>query len=125
LGDALNRSLAAAPRRIPLRRGILDAVEIDAPRALERWLAKRRESFERIALRGTWLDRDDVSRLLRLSLPGIDELAALFEIARLARTGRYGLIVVDTAPTGHTLRMLTMPESLRGLARVFDGMQAQ
>ena len=125
LGDALNRSLAAAPRRIPLRPGILDAVEIDAPRALERWLAKRRESFERIALRGTWLDRDDVSRLLRLSLPGIDELAALFEIARLARTGRYGLIVVDTAPTGHTLRMLTMPESLRGLARVFDGMQAK
>ena len=104
---------------------MLDAVEIDAPRALERWLAKRRGSFERIALRGTWLDRDDVSRLLRLSLPGIDELAALFEIARLARSGRYDLIVVDTAPTGHTLRMLTMPESLRGLARVFDGMQSK
>jgi arsenite-transporting ATPase len=125
LGDALGRSLAAAPRRIPLRRGLLDAVEIDAPRALERWLSKRRETFERVALRGTWLDRDDVSRLLRLSLPGIDELAALFEIARLAKTGRYDLIVVDTAPTGHTLRMLTMPESLRGLARVFDQMQAK
>jgi arsenite-transporting ATPase len=125
LGDALSRSLAAAPRRIPLRRGLLDAVEIDAPRALERWLSKRRDAFERIALRGTWLDRDDVSRLLRLSLPGIDELAALFEIARLARTRRYDLIVVDTAPTGHTLRMLTMPESLRGLARVFDQMQAK
>jgi arsenite-transporting ATPase len=125
LGDALSRSLAAAPRRIPLRRGLLDAVEIDAPRALERWLSKRRDAFERIALRGTWLDRDDVSRLLRLSLPGIDELAALFAIARLARTGRYDLIVVDTAPTGHTLRMLTMPESLRGLARVFDQMQAK
>ena len=76
-------------------------------------------------MRGTWLDREDVSRLLRLSLPGIDELAALFEIARLARTGRYDLIVVDTAPTGHTLRMLAMPESLRGLARVFDEMQAK
>ncbi|MDP9323853.1 MAG: ArsA family ATPase, partial [Acidobacteriota bacterium] len=125
LGDALTRPLGAAPRRIPLRRGLLDAVEIDASRALERWLSKRREAFERIALRGTWLDRDDVSRLLRLSLPGIDELAALFEIARLARTGRYDLIVVDTAPTGHTLRMLAMPESLRGLARVFDQMQAR
>lgn len=125
LGDALSRPLGAAPRRIPLRRGLLDAVEIDASRALERWLSKRREAFERIALRGTWLDRDDVSRLLRLSLPGIDELAALFEIARLARTGRYDLIVVDTAPTGHTLRMLAMPESLRGLARVFDQMQAR
>ena len=49
LGDALRRPLAAAPRRIPLRRGLLDAVEIDASRALERWLSKRCEAFERIA----------------------------------------------------------------------------
>ena len=125
LGDVFRQRLGPAPRRIPLRRGRLDAVEIDAPRALDRWLAKRRDTFERIALRGTWLDRDDVSRLLRLSLPGIDELAALFEITRFARTGRYDLIVVDTAPTGHTLRMLTMPDSLRGIAVVFDRMQAK
>jgi arsenite/tail-anchored protein-transporting ATPase len=100
-------------------------VEIDAPRALERWLAARRESFERIVLHGTWLDREDVSRLLRLSLPGIDELAALLEIKRLAGDGRYDSVVVDTAPTGHTLRMLTMPESLCAMARVFDQMQAK
>ncbi len=92
---------------------------------MERWLAARRETLERIALRGTWLDQEDVSRLLRLSLPGIDELAALFEIARLARTGRYDLVVVDTAPTGHTLRMLNMPGTLREIARVFDAMQAK
>ena len=92
---------------------------------MERWLAVRRETLERIALRGTWLDQEDVSRLLRLSLPGIDELAALFEIARLARTGRYDLVVVDTAPTGHTLRMLNMPGTLREIARVFDAMQAK
>ncbi len=125
LADVFRQRLGPAPRRIPLRRGRLDAVEIDAPRALDLWLAKRRDAFERIALRGTWLDRDDVSRLLRLSLPGIDELAALFEITRFARTGRYDLIVVDTAPTGHTLRMLTMPDSLRGMAIVFDRMQAK
>ncbi len=85
----------------------------------------RRDGLERIALRGTWLDQDDVSRLLRLSLPGIDELAALFEIARLAGTGRYDLVVVDTAPTGHTLRMLNMPGTLREIAGVFDAMQAK
>jgi arsenite/tail-anchored protein-transporting ATPase len=125
LGDALKHPLSAAPRRIPLRRGVLHAAEIDAPRALERWLAKRRDSLERIALRGTWLDEDDVSRLLQLSLPGIDELASLFEIARAGRSGRYDLIVVDTAPTGHTLRMLAMPDSLRAVASVFDRMQAK
>jgi arsenite-transporting ATPase len=104
---------------------VLHAVEIDARRALDRWLSGRREALERIALRGTWLDDEDVSRLLRLSLPGIDELAALFEIARYAATGRYDLLVVDTAPTGHTLRMLTTPGTLRGIAHVFDSMQAK
>jgi len=125
LGDALARPLGPSPRKVPVPRGSLHAVEIDAPRALERWLAVRRGALERIALRGTWLDQEDVSRLLRLSLPGIDELAALFEIARLAGTGRYDRIVVDTAPTGHTLRMLNMPATLRALAGVFDAMQAK
>lgn len=125
LGDVFNRGLSRTPRRIPLSRGVLYGVEIDAAQALERWLGARRDAFERIALRGTWLDREDVSRLLRLSLPGVDELAALLEITRLAGAGRYDRIVVDTAPTGHTLRMLTMPESLRAIASVFDRMQAK
>jgi arsenite-transporting ATPase len=125
LGDAFAVRLSATPRRIPLPRGVLHGLEIDAARALGRWLAGRRAGFERIAVRGTWLDREDVSALLRLSLPGVDELAALLEMTRLAGAGRYDRIVVDTAPTGHTLRMLMMPESLRAIARVFDLMQAK
>lgn len=79
--------------------------------------------LESIAVAGTWLDRDDVARLLRLSLPGIDELAALLEISRLAGSRRFDLIVVDTAPTGHTLRMLAMPQTLFGVAVAFDRMR--
>jgi len=104
---------------------VLHAAEIDAPRVLRRWLGGRIAAFEQIALRGTWLDREDVTSLLQLSLPGIDELAGLLEIGRAGRSRRFDLIVVDTAPTGHTLRMLAMPEVLRGLARVFDAMQAK
>lgn len=125
LGDALVVRLGSAPRRVPLLRGSLHAVELDAARALERWLSQHRDALERIALRGTWLDREDVARLLRLSLPGIDEMAALFEIARFGRMRRFDVIVVDTAPTGHTLRMLAMPETLRTIAQVFDRMQAK
>ena len=120
LGDALKLPLGPAPRRIT---ATLDGVEIEAPRVLRRWIADRRGLLERIALQGTWLDREDVNRLLGLSLPGIDEVAALLELSRLARHGRYELIVVDTAPTGHTLRMLSMPETLFGIARVFDQMR--
>jgi arsenite/tail-anchored protein-transporting ATPase len=76
-----------------------------------------------IALRGTWLDAEDVGDLLGLTLPGIDELAGLLEVLRFGRSGRYDLIVVDTAPTGHTLRMLAMPDTLARLAEVFDAMQ--
>jgi arsenite/tail-anchored protein-transporting ATPase len=125
LGDAFARAVGPEPRKLPTRRGALHAVEIDAPSALARWLKSRRAVLERIALRGTWLDKEDVSALLRLSLPGIDELAALLEIARLAAAGTYDLIVVDTAPTGHTLRMLATPEILQGMAGVFDRMQAK
>jgi arsenite-transporting ATPase len=123
LGDALKTRLNSAPRRVPCGGGALDAVEIDARAALRRWLRGRRRALETIALRGTWLDSDDVSRLLRASLPGIDEIAALFEIARFSRVPRYDLIVVDTAPTGHTLRMLAMPQTLQGVANAFDHMQ--
>ena len=125
LGDALQRRLHGEPTRIPLRRAHLDAVEIRAAEALERWIQVRRGALEQIALRGTWLDREDIARLLRLSLPGIDELAALFEIVRFGAPGRYDLIVVDTAPTGHTLRMIAMPDTLRAVARVFDAMQSK
>jgi arsenite-transporting ATPase len=110
---------------VPIGPGTLYAAEIDGPAALARWLATRRRVLEQIALRGTWLDDEDVSTLLRLSLPGVDEMAALLEIARFGNDRRFELIVVDTAPTGHTLRMLTMPEMLRRVAAVFDRMQAK
>ena len=123
LADAFGRALRAVPTRIPVRGGPLHAVEIDAPRALERWLGARRDAFRRIALRGTWLDEEDVARILRLTLPGIDEIASLLEVLRFGRSGRFDLIVVNTAPTGHALRMLSMPEMLTRVAQVFDAMQ--
>lgn len=116
--------MTRAPRPVRGAPG-LHAVDVDASHALSRWLAGRRPVLARIALRGTWLDEEDVSRLLRLTLPGIDEIAALLEISRYARSGRYDALIVDTAPTGHTLRMLATPETLRAVARVFDNMQAK
>jgi arsenite-transporting ATPase len=123
VGDALRQPLTASVRKVAGTSGRLDALEVDAVKSLDRWLRPRRSVLETIALRGTWLDRQDVSSLLSLSLPGIDEIAALLEINRFGRLGRYDLIVVDTAPTGHTLRMLRMPELLGAIAGVFDRMQ--
>jgi arsenite-transporting ATPase len=126
LGDALGVRLSARPTR-PARRPAptLEAVELDAPRAFARWLAAHRQALGDIIEHGTWLDRDDVDALLGLSIPGIDELIGLIEIGRLAESRTYSLIIVDTAPTGHTLRLLAAPATVAAVATVFDEMQRE
>lgn len=47
-----------------------------------------------------------------LVFPGMDELFALLEVNRHARSGSYDLVVVDCAPTAETLRLLSLPEVL-------------
>ena len=120
LGDALSLRLSAAPRVV---RGRLFAAEMDADRALSRWLGARERAFREIASRGTYLDDEDIDSLFQLSLPGVDELVALIELERLA--AGFEQVVVDTAPTGHTLRLLQMPETLGHLAKVLDDLQAK
>ena len=120
LGDALSQRLSAAPRVV---RGRLFAAEMDADRALSRWLGARERAFREIASRGTYLDDEDIDSLFQLSLPGVDELVALIELERLA--AGFEQVVVDTAPTGHTLRLLQMPETLGHLAKVLDDLQAK
>jgi arsenite-transporting ATPase len=90
-------------------------------------MAENRGPLREIAARGTYLDAEDVERFLDLSLPGADELMAWLEIARLARAAggekRFDLVVVDAAPTAHTLRLLAMPEALRRFAGALDHLQ--
>jgi arsenite-transporting ATPase len=125
LSDAVDTKLSSRPRRLPARAGTLLAVELDADRALERWIAARRRQLRTIADRGTYLDEEDVDRLLALSLPGVDELIGLIELHRLAQARPYDDVIVDTAPTGHTLRLLAMPETLARIAGVLGDMLAK
>jgi len=133
LGDALGVPLSSTPKSI---RRTLHAVELDAPRAFARWLKEHRRPLGEILEHGTWLDAEDVDALLDLSIPGIDELVGLLEVARLAGMERrdrredhsfrdppYEVVVVDTAPTGHTLRLLTAPETVAAVAEILDLLQ--
>jgi len=98
------------------------AANVDAPTAFDRWLAPRRTQLAAIALRGTYLDEEDVARLLKLSLPGIDEVIGLVEITRMS--SGFTTVIVDTAPTGHTLRLLAAPALLGRVAGVLDHLQS-
>ncbi len=64
-----------------------------------------------------------MDRLFALPLPGVDELVGILELARLARAEERDEVVVDTAPTAHTLRLLAMPEALRRFAGLLAAMQ--
>jgi arsenite/tail-anchored protein-transporting ATPase len=123
LGDVLRRKLSARPSNIPVRRGRLNACELDADRALREWLSARHSALATIFEHGTPLDRDDVEAFLNMSLPGVDELLGLLEIERLAAGHAYDDVVIDAAPTGHTLRLLATPALFKTFARVLDLMQ--
>ena len=47
--------------------------------------------------------------IVELAPPGIDEIAALSAISDLVKEGIYTSIVLDTAPTGHLVRLLELP----------------
>jgi arsenite-transporting ATPase len=103
--------------------GRLDAVNLDALAAFAAWLEPRRPLLASIAIRGTYLDEEDVGRLLQLSLPGIDEVIGLLAVTAIGSRG-YDDVVVDTAPTGHTLRLLSAPALLERVAEFLDALHA-
>ncbi len=103
---------------LPLRIESLDADKLYA-----KFLGTHLESCVEIGDRGTYLDREELRRLFELSLPGVDELMAWMHIGELIEENPETLIVVDTAPTGHTLRMLSSSDHFRQLALALDAMQ--
>ena len=88
----------------------LTLIELDATERLETFKSAHGAKLSEIAVRGTFLDDDDISQLLDLSLPGLDELMAFLEISEWVEEDRHACVVVDTAPWGHTLRLLEMPQ---------------
>lgn len=60
-----------------------------------------------------WRGLDEVLAEEMTILPGMDELASLLWIAEHHDRGEYDVIVVDAAPTGETLRLLSLPDAGR------------
>jgi arsenite-transporting ATPase len=61
---------------------------------------------------GDMLGEDAVDPLMGGSMPGADEAAAMRQLLEYLDDPRFDRVVIDTAPTGHTLRLLELPEVL-------------
>ena len=112
--------------------------ELDADAATEAFRSAHRDTLHEIVSLGTLFAESDVAALLDLSLPGMDEIMAFLRLSELLGPGNSSfaagqdasvptgdvstrnlpdrnvdvsvdVVVVDTAPTGHTLRLLDAP----------------
>lgn len=107
----------------PITMGNLYAMEVNTDAAIEKF-QNVLSSFNVETISETYgispellssFGLDDISNLLSNPPPGLDELIALSQILNDDYIqSQFDIIVVDTAPTGHTLRMLALPEFLDG-----------
>ena len=119
LSDSLETDLGPEPRRLErddVDSGSLWAVEIDPDAQKERYEKLARALATDLRSAGIRLDDEEVRRLFASGAPaGSDEIAALDLLVEYVDEGDWDVVVFDTAPTGHTLRLFDMPEVM-GLA---------
>ena len=111
LADSLEQKLSNEPVKIT---GVenLWAMEIDAKIVLKEFKEEYGEDVLDILHKGTYLSDEEVGEMFELDIPGLDEVMGLKKITDFMDSQEYDLYIVDTAPTGHTLRLLTLPELL-------------
>jgi arsenite-transporting ATPase len=108
LSDTLETEIPAKPARV--REDVpLYAAEIDPDAAVEESIAFAEEGA--MGGLGKMLgDEGPMDALMGGSMPGADEAAAMQMLLRYIDDERFDRVVIDTAPTGHTLRLLELPE---------------
>jgi arsenite-transporting ATPase len=122
LGPALGAPVGPAAAAVPGREHLF-AMQLDAQHERDAFLGRWRGVLVAILDRGTYLSADDIAGFVDDALPGADEAMAVLALLELERASRWDRIVVDTAPTGHTLRLLALPETFRALVTLLDTMQ--
>ena len=101
------------------------AFEMDAKELMEDFRKKNLEAVKTLVERGTYLDREDIEEFAEKSFPGADEVMAVIKIAEFLREKKYDLIILDTAPTGHTKVLLSLPKTMKRWLKVADLMMAK
>jgi len=125
LGDAIDMDLRGGKLQdcpligLPPSDGSLSVLEIDPSQAIGQFkgivndlMGDDSVEGQDAGLRSTLSDLQEVFDTLPA---GTDEVVALAKIVNIVKKGDFDRIVLDTAPTGHTLRMLSTPGFLAEL----------
>lgn len=90
----------------------LSCIEVVTNEAVSRFNTKHQSELIRLLETVTNLDNADIDEMLTLSIPGIDEMMSFKTIIDFIEEGQYDKYIVDTAPTGHALRLISSPKLL-------------
>ncbi|MBU4511448.1 ArsA family ATPase, partial [bacterium] len=101
------------------------AIEMDPDILLEKFKKRYKLSIENFSKMSFSTGQIDIRDFLGFKLPGMQEMTILLEIVNLLkfgvfRTHEYDLVIWDTAPTGHTLRLLELPDKILKWIEVFE-----
>ncbi len=106
LSDSFNLPLGAEPTKVKEN---LHAIEVNPYVDLKQnWQSVQKyytKIFMAQGVSGVMADEMTI-------LPGMEELFSLLRIKRYKASGLYDVLVLDTAPTGETLRLLSLPDTL-------------
>lgn len=107
LGDSLEIALNAEPQPVAAD---LWAQEVDVAAEIDRhWGTLQRW----VATLLSWRGMSEIVAQEMAVLPGMEEMTSLIHLLTYYGSGDYDTVVVDCAPTGETLRLLSLPDILR------------
>ena len=105
LADSLDIPLSGDVRNIGEN---LDAIEVDVIHEMEtRWKEIGQYLSDFMVSQGL----DPISSKEMTVWPGMELMSALFYIEEFQKSGEYDVVVMDTAPTAETLRLLSFPDT--------------
>jgi arsenite-transporting ATPase len=111
LTDCFGQPIGHQPTPIAGTKNLF-AMEINAKKVMQEFREKYARDILDILQQGTPLSNKETEEMFSLDIPGMDELMGLMKIAEFMGSADYQSYIVDTAPTGHTLRLLTMSDLL-------------
>ena len=107
LADCLNAPLASYPKELSPN---LWAQEVNVLDEMRRGWSKVQDAMSKV-LRKQGMDEVMAEELALI--PGMDEIVSLTNIYRNAREGNFEVVIIDAAPTGETVRLLSMPDTFQ------------